>query len=481
MIDVLALERLLSHKGQSALGVIILDVVAVQPKRRVGVLGVNVGTPRKDLVQRELALLRLIGIPDREVRISNIVDLVRGLLEFAFGREVPARLTNNAIDDLAHTVLNATSLGIIGRELIIARQSVAIGIVPVLADAERPVVAVLLKAVRPGHSSLAVKDLLTRVGLTRIRAGHGIVLCLRSIHSQCKARPRQSSAIGPVAVSSVRTRKQAALHVDRNRRQVVFGVTDRDVLPQLLTRDRYRAVDMEIERRVLTVNELLVVVCKEAIGKRRNLVICLIPRAGVLCIGILRNRIVIIVVERALGVIQDIHIHTRVIDVLSAVAVVLGKVLERGVLGKVTLGVVAQAIGWVGRHPLKVAVVLGRRNRRERDYGISFAICNDIAVIVIRISRTIQHQLNVRALVEDVLDVVVKPLGMERHVLGARTLVSKRILELVFLMPGRTEVCARKSADGSIVTGIDDILLDLPINDSAGKIVLRKSHDGEEG
>ena len=238
---------------------------------------------------------------------------------------------------------------------------------------------------------------------------------------------------------------------------------------------------MEIERRVLTVNELLVVVCKEAIGKRRNLVICLIPRAGVLCIGILRNRIVIIVVERALGVIQDIHIHTRVIDVLSAVAVVLGKVLERGVLGKVTLGVVAQAIVWVRRHPLKVAVVLGRRNRRERDYGISFAICNDIAVIVIRISRTIQHQLNVRALVEDVLDVVVKPLGMERHVLGARTLVSKRIVELVFLMPGRTEVCARKSADGSIVTGIDDILLDLPINDSAGKIVLRKSHDGEEG
>ena len=238
---------------------------------------------------------------------------------------------------------------------------------------------------------------------------------------------------------------------------------------------------MEIKRRVLTVNELLVVVCKEAIGKRSNLVICLIPRAGVLCIGILRNRIVIIVVERALGVIQDIHIHTRVIDVLSAVAVVLGKVLERGVLGKVTLGVVAQAIVWVGRHPLKVAVVLGRRNRRERDYGISFAICNDIAVIVIRISRTIQHQLNVRALVEDVLDVVVKPLGMERHVLGARTLVSKRIVELVFLMPGRTEVCARKSADGSIVTGIDDILLDLPINDSAGKIVLRKSHDGEEG
>ena len=238
---------------------------------------------------------------------------------------------------------------------------------------------------------------------------------------------------------------------------------------------------MEIERRVLTVNELLVVVCKEAIGKRSNLVICLIPRAGVLCIGILRNRIVIIVVERALGVIQDIHIHTRVIDVLSAVAVVLGKVLERGVLGKVTLGVVAQAIGWVGRHPLKVAVVLGRRNRRERDYGISFAICNDIAVIVIRISRTIQHQLNVRALVEDVLDVVVKPLGMERHVLGARTLVSKRIVELVFLMPGRTEVCARKSADRSIVTGFDDILLDLPINDSAGKIVLRKSHDGEEG
>ena len=231
MIDVLALERLLSHKGQSALGAIIFDVVAVQPKRRVGVLGVNVGTPRKDLVQRELALLRLIGIPDREVRISNIVDLVRGLLEFAFGREVPARLTNNAIDDLAHTVLNATSLGIIGRELIIARQSVAIGIVPVLADAERPVVAVFLKAVRPGHSSLAVKDLLTRVGLTRIRAGHGIALCLRSIHSQCKARPRQSSAIGPVAVSSVRTLKQAALHVDRNRRQVVFGVTDRDVLP----------------------------------------------------------------------------------------------------------------------------------------------------------------------------------------------------------------------------------------------------------
>ena len=238
---------------------------------------------------------------------------------------------------------------------------------------------------------------------------------------------------------------------------------------------------MEIERRVLTVNELLVVVCKEAIGKRSNLVICLIPRAGVLCIGILRNRIVIIVVERALGVIQDIHIHTRVIDVLSAVAVVLGKVLKRGVLGKVTLGVVAQAIGWVGRHPLKVAVVLGRRNRRKRDYGISFAIFNDIAVIVIRISRTIQHQLNVRALVEDVLDVVVKPLGMERHVLGARTLVSKRILELVFLMPGRTEVCARKSADRSIVTGFDDILLDLPINDSAGKIVLRKSHDGEEG